>query len=310
MKYTCRTIFFLACPLLLIRGCLIFNLGDTSGPTEGSTVITTAIFSSASFSVYSVRPVWLPDGRTIVFSGSPEGGQTNTALWKVAAQTGSSPVMLGAGSAYCPCALSDGRVVYYTGWIGTDLDMHLMVTDPAGSGDTLSSTIFRTFNGSDVGMGQDVARSPVEMSVSDNGTRAFIIWSNDSSYTLQWNSAGDLIFVNKAQSVISSGAISPDGTQLAYTRDDGKVVLVPPEGGVEQVIGIGQSPTWDAASAKVGFVNGNKYEVYDVATEDSKWYTLKTTVQVPALSPQTDRIVFRTFGSGGTNGLTLGTFSD
>jgi hypothetical protein len=268
-------------------------------------VDASSIFSTTAFSVFSVRPSWSPDASAVVFSGNLATNASNTTIWKVSASAMSTPVVLGGDAAYCPSYLSNGMIVYYTGWIGTDLDMHIMTASPAQSAGSFTANILHSFNGSDVGKTLNSAHSPEEMSVSDDSSRAFMIWAQDSAYVLRWNAADSLIQAYKVESQIYYGTISPDGTKIAYTNTSGKVVWMPSEGGVEHVISTGHYPTWDATSTKIGYTNGTVYEVYNLSSSSSTFFKLEGAIQHPALSPSGHAIVYRTFG-GNANGLALG----
>ncbi|MBD3392317.1 MAG: hypothetical protein GF418_09635 [Chitinivibrionales bacterium] len=285
---------------LLCSGCLL-EIGGGSG--GDSSVRSDEVFSTTSFTVFSCPPAWSPDGSTLVFSGNRTSASTDTVIWKVRAAPGSDPVPIDVGGAHCPSYLSDGRIAYFTGWRGADLDMHIMVVDSAGSA---APSVLHSFNGSDVDMAHNEARTPLRMSLSDNGLYAFLIWAEDSAYTLRWTSAGDLLDPHRFTQPMSCGMISPDGQTVAYYNTDlGKVVYQESEGGIERTVGIAECPTWAARSDTIGYVSGSTYEIYAIGSSDRTWYTLDANVHNASLAPGAGMFAYRT-RSGSRDGLALG----
>jgi hypothetical protein len=217
----------------------------------------------------------------------------------------STPVELGGEYACCPSYLSNGSIVYYMGWIGQDHDMHIMIADSSQGAGALSGRILHSFAPTNVGKAANLESMPLEMSVSDDGLQAFIIWSRDSAYVLQWLSSGELTNIVKVESELLYGTICPDGTKIAYTTINEKVVWQASEGGVEYTIENGHYPTWDKTSTKLGYLNGTVYTVYDFPTKASKKYPFKSVGTNLSLSPQANEVAYRTF-SDGASGISVG----
>jgi hypothetical protein len=287
---------------MLVSGC-----GELmNGASESADMQITRVFSSPTISVYDNRMDWSPDGQKVAFEGNPMD------VYRVAAVEGANPVKVtqydtvtwdngGEAVNY----LSNGNLAYYVGWFFSpteDRNMHIMVATPAQVENSPAPTVLHTFNGSDVGLIANSAASPDALSISGDGNRAIISWTT-KTYTLDWRS-GPLVTALVPDA--ADAAISRDGARIAYRKADGNIVWRAFGAGAETVVGPGQFASWSLAG-KLGYLNANRYIIYDPAAGTSVSYEVPSNVVGlfhAALSWDGKRVAFRTFG-GLNNGISV-----
>lgn len=283
--------------------------GDAPAATAplGPRVVSTSLFSGPSILVFSQPAAWSPDGTRIAFEGAAAGASA-IDIFTVSA-TGGTPVRATAygvdpeRGGECPAFLADGRLVYYRGWQGSDRNMHLMVASAAQAEDTPAATVLRSFNGSDVGLSANAAGSPETLTVSGDGLKAVATWTA-GQWLLDWT-AGPVA----ATEVVGGGGavLSPEGTRLARVKD-GNVVVRVLATGTETVVGPGADPSW-ATGGRLGYTSGATYMVVALDSGVIRTYAVSGLFQVPVLSPDASRVVYRSFG-GANTGLSVGQLVD
>lgn len=291
--------------LLGLGGCKEDNGTSVSGPR----IETTFIFSGTQILVHSNRLDWSPDGQWIAF----EGVDSNPNIFRVPALASSTPVRItnydavtwdngGEAVSY----LSNGTLGYYVGWfyVANDKNMHVMTAGSTQLNNSPAPGLLHIFNGSDVGLAANSASSPEALSLSGDGVKAIVSWTN-ACYTLDWSGAGvSAVQVTSA----SDAAISKDGSKIAYVNGSGEVVIRAFSGGAVTVVGTGASPSW-TLDGRLGYAGNGGYVIYTPGTGASKTYPSSLYLQNAAISWDGTKIAYRTF-NGGNTGISVGILKD
>jgi dipeptidyl aminopeptidase/acylaminoacyl peptidase len=204
-------------------------------------------------------PVWMPDGRRLVFS-SQAGGATGALFWQAADGTGRAERLAPGPNVQIPTAVSpDGtRIVFMEGFAATRADVMALTLDKDHTIQPLVQTPFAELNGE----------------ISSDG-RWLAYQSNDSGQ--------DQIFVRPFPDVTSGlwQVSTSGGAQPLWSRNGQELFYIAPNGALMRVQ-VGSGNKWAAgAPTKVtdasSFVEPSNGGVrsYDVSADGKRFLMIK-----------------------------------